>query len=379
MKKKLMVGATAVTLAALALTGCSSRSTSGSSSSTGSGSGASSSTGAGAAIPKGSRIGVALPAKTSQNWVLAGADFTKSLTSAGFVPDVQYANANSPVPDQQQQVSAMITKKDKVIIIGAADGSQLGSQLTAAKAAGITVIAWDRLLTNTKNVDYYVAFNNFHVGELQGQALLDGLAKKGKKPYNIELFAGSPDDSNAKIFFNGAMSVLQPKIKDGTLKVVSGQTDFSKVDTQGWLPQNAQSRMTNLLTAHYAKTKLDGVLSPNDTLGRAILTATKAAGKPNPIVTGQDSETASIPLIMNGTQYSTIYKDTNEEASAAVKVVQDLASGTKPANAVIDAKQNNNGVKVVPAVELTPVLVTKANAVQAYANNPTLEALAKKG
>lgn len=369
MKKKLMVGAAAVTLAALALTGCSSRSSSSGSSS-----------GAAAAIPKGSRIGVALPAKTSQNWVLAGADFTSSLTAAGFVPDVQYANANSPVPDQQQQVSAMVTKKDKVIIIGAADGSQLGSQLAAAKAAGIKIIAWDRLLTNTKNVDYYVAFNNYHVGELQGQALLDGLAKlKGKAPYNIELFAGSPDDSNAKIFFNGAMSVLTPKINDGTLKVVSGQKTFSQVDTQGWLPQNAQTRMTNLLTAHYAKTKLDGVLSPNDTLGRAILTATKAAGKPNPVVTGQDSETASIPLIMNGTQYSTIYKNTNEEAAAAVTVVKALAAGKKPANVVIDPKQNNNGVKVVPAVELTPILVTKANAVAAYAGNPTLEALAKKG
>ena len=369
MKKKLIVGATAITLTALALTGCSSRnSTSGST------------PGGADAIPKGSRIGVALPAKTSQNWVLAGADFTSSLKAAGFVPDVQYANANSPVPDQQSQVSAMITKKDKVIIIGAADGSQLGSQLTAAKSAGITIIAWDRLLTNTKNVDYYVAFNNYHVGELQGQALLDGLGKlKGKGPYNIELFAGSPDDSNAKIFFNGAMSVLTPKIADGTLKVLSGQKTFSQVDTQGWLPQNAQTRMTNLLTAHYAKAKLDGVLSPNDTLGRAILTATKAAGKPNPVVTGQDSETASIPLIMNGTQYSTIYKDTNEEASAAVKVVQSLAKGQKPAGVVVDAKQNNNGVKVVPAVELNPVLVTKENAVSAYANNPTLEALAKQG
>lgn len=370
MKKKLIVGVTAVTLAAFALTGCSARTATP----------AASGSGAAAAIPAGSTIGVALPAKTSQNWVLAGQAFTDSITKAGFKADVQYANANSPVPDQQQQISAMTTKGDKVIIIGAADGSQLGTQVAAAKKAGITVIAWDRLITNTPNVDYYVAFNNFHVGELQGQALLDGLKKlKGDGPYNIELFAGSPDDSNAKIFFNGAISVLQPKIDDGTLKVVSGQTTFEKVDTQGWLPQNAQSRMTNLLTANYSNTKLDGVLSPNDTLGRAILTATKAAGKPNPVVTGQDSETASIPLVMDGTQYSTIYKDTNLEASAAVKLVQELAAGDEPSNVVEDAKQNNNGSKVVPAVELDPVLVTKDNAVEAYANNPTLLALAQKG
>jgi putative multiple sugar transport system substrate-binding protein len=369
MKKKLIVGATAVTLAALALTGCSARSTAP----------AASGSAAGATIPKGSTIGVALPAKTSQNWVLAGQDFTESITKAGYKADVQYAPASNTVPGQQQQITAMTTKGDKVIVIGAADGSQLGSQVSAAKKAGITVIAWDRLITNTPNVDYYVAFNNYHVGELQGQALLDGLKAKGKAPYNVELFAGSPDDSNAKIFFNGAMSVLQPKIDDGTLKVVSGQKSFTEVDTQGWLPANAQARATNLLTKYYSKTNLDGVLSPNDTLARGILTAVKAAGKSNPVITGQDSETASIPLIMQGTQYSTIYKDTNLEANAAVKLVQEIAAGKKPTGVVNDPKQNNNGKKVVPAVELTPVLVTKDNAVKAYANNPTLEALAKKG
>jgi putative multiple sugar transport system substrate-binding protein len=369
MKKKLIVGATAVALTAFALTGCSARSTSSASGSAGA-----------ASIPKGATIGVALPAKTSQNWVLAGQDFTDSIGKAGYKADVQYAPASNTVPGQQQQVSAMVTKGDKVIIIGAADGSQLGSQVAAAKKAGIIVIAWDRLITNTANVDYYVAFNNYHVGELQAQALLDGLkAKKSTGPYNVELFAGSPDDSNAKIFFDGAMSVLTPKINDGTLKVVSGQKDFTAVDTQGWLPQNAQARATNLLTKYYSKTSLDGVLSPNDTLARGILTAVKAAGKSNPVITGQDSETASIPLIMNGTQYSTIYKDTNLEAQAAVDLVKEVAAGKKPSNVVNDPKQNNNGKKVVPAVELSPVLVTKANAVEAYANNPTLEALAKKG
>ncbi|MBK0296284.1 substrate-binding domain-containing protein [Bacillus sp. S34] len=119
----------------------------------------------------------------------------------------------------------------------------------------------------------------------------------------------------------------ESKRENGTVKVVSGQTSFSKVTTQGWLAQNAQSRMTDILTKSYTSTELDGVLSPNDTLARAILTATKAAGKPNPIVTGQDSETASIPLIMNGTQYSTIYKNTTEEAQAAIDLVADLADG----------------------------------------------------
>jgi putative multiple sugar transport system substrate-binding protein len=367
MRKKYIVGIAALTAAAaLTLSGCST----GRTGSTSSDSGSSSS------VPKGSLIGVALPAKTSQNWVLAGDDFKKSIEAAGFKADIQYADASSPVPSQQSEINSMLTKGAKVVIIGAADGSQLGTQVQTAKKDGAVVIAWDRNILNTKNVDYYVAFNNFHVGELQAQALLDGLKKeKGSGPYNVELFAGSPDDANAKVFFDGAMSVLQPKIDDGTLKVTSGQTDFQKVVTQGWLAQNAQKRMTDLITGYYAKgTKLDGVLSPNDTLARAILQATKSAGLPNPVVTGQDSETDSIPLIMNGTQYSTIYKDTKLEAQAAIDLVSTLSKGDKPKT--VNDKVNNNGVITVPAVELSPVLVTKDNAVEAYKNNPDLEKLA---
>jgi putative multiple sugar transport system substrate-binding protein len=370
MRKKYLLGVAALAAAtALTLTGCSTGRTA-----AGSGDDAS------ATIAKGSLIGVAMPAKTSQNWVLAGAAFEKSISDAGFKADIQYADASSPVPSQQAEINSMVTKGAKVIIIGAADGSQLTTQVAAAKKAGAVVIAWDRNILNTKDVDYYVAFNNFHVGELQGQALLDGLGKlKGSKPYNVELFAGSPDDANAKVFFDGAMSVLQPKIADGTIKVVSGQTDFQKVVTQGWLAQNAQKRMTDLITANYAKgTKLDGVLSPNDTLARAILQATKSAGLPNPVVTGQDSETDSIPLIMNGTQYSTIYKDTNLEAQAAIDVVSTLAKGDKP-KTIDDDKNNDNGSFIVPAVELSPVLVTKDNAVDAYKNNADLEKLATAG
>ncbi|ROQ17772.1 monosaccharide ABC transporter substrate-binding protein (CUT2 family) [Curtobacterium sp. PhB172] len=368
MRKKIVAGLSLALIAGLALSGCSSR---GSSDDAGSGSSTT--------IKKGDLIGVALPAKTSQNWVLAGAAFKKSIEDAGFKADIQYANAGNPVPDQQSQISGMITKGAKAVIIGAADGSQLTAQVKSAKSSGAVVIAWDRNILNTTNVDYYVAFNNFKVGQLQAEALLKGLKeKKGDGPYNVELFAGSADDANATVFFNGAMDVLQPKIDDGTIKIVSGQTTFQKVQTKGWLAQNAQSRMTDLLSQYYSgSTKLDGVLSPNDTLARAILTATKAAGKENPVVTGQDSETASIPLIMQGTQYSTIYKNTTEEAQAAIDLVSDLADGKTPKTT--KDKNNDNGKKIVPAVELTPILVTKDNAVEAYKGNDALEELAKKG
>ncbi|WP_022899815.1 sugar-binding protein [Humibacter albus] len=366
MRKKLLIGLTAVALAGLALTGCSSRGDSSS---------------ADSAIKKGDTVGVALPAKTSQNWVLAKASFQKALKDAGFKADVQYASASNTVADQQNQIQSMVTKGDKVIIIAAQDGSQLSTQAAQAKKSGATVIAWDRNILNTKNVDFYVAFNNYKVGQLQAQALLDGMkAKKANGPYNIEIFAGANTDANATVFYNGAMSVLKPLIDKGELKVPSGQTSFQQVQTDNWDPKNSQTRMTNIITKTYSNgTQLDGVLSPNDTLGRSIITAAQQAGLAVPIVTGQDSETASIPLIMKGVQYSTIYKNTDEEAKGAVDLITDLANGKKkPAGVDYKDKTNAyNGKITVPYKALTPILVTKDNAVEAYSNNPTLEKLAK--
>ena len=352
-------------VAALALAGCGRADDS----STGS-----SSSGGGDKFPKDSLIGVALPQKTSENWVLAENLFKTDLAGAGFKADVQFANGG--VSEQQNQISAMVTKGAKVIVVGAIDGSQLGTQLKAAKDSGATVIAYDRLVKNTAAVDYYVAYDNFKVGELQGQALLDGMAKKKPNgPYNIELFAGSPDDANAQVFFDGAMKVLQPKIDDGTLKVTSGQKDFNQVVTQGWKAENAQKRMDTLLAANYTSAALDGVLSPNDTLARAIITSVKAAGKPVPIVTGQDSEVESVKSIMAGEQYSTINKDTRNLVKETIAMVTALQKGQAPT--VNDTKSYNNGVKVVPANLLPPVIVTKENAAEAYANDPTLAPLTK--
>lgn len=260
--------------------------------------------------------------------------------------------------------------------MGAIDGAQLGTQLKQAKDSGATIIAYDRLLLNTENVDYYVAYDNFKVGELQGQALLDGMkAKKPSGPYNIELFAGSPDDANAKVFFDGAMSVLKPKIDDGTLKVVSGQTSFEQAVTQGWKAENAQRRADTLLTGSYGTASLDGVLSPNDTLARAVLTSVKAAGKPLPIITGQDSEVESVKSIMAGEQYSTINKDTRKLVEHAITMVKDIQAGKTPE--INDDKSYNNTVKTVPAYLLDPVIVTKENVKTAYVDDPVLGPITK--
>jgi len=364
MRKIALATVAVAAAAALALSGCSS-SRSGSDSS-----------GAASGFDKNATIGVALPTKTSENWVLAGGLFEDGLKEAGFKDDVQYAGG-SGVSDQQSQIQSMITNGAKVIIIGAVDGGQLAAQAKAAHDAGATVIAYDRLILNTNDVDYYVAYDNEKVGELQGQALLDGMKAKfpDKKNFNIELFSGSPDDANSAVFFNGAMKVLQPKIDDGTLKVVSGQTEIKQTSTQGWLPANAQTRMDNLLAKNYASTELDGVLSPNDTLARAIITSVKGAGKPVPIVTGQDSEAESVKSIMAGEQYSTINKDTRNLVKQAITMVKDLQQGKKPE--INDDKSYDNGKKVVPAFLLKPVIVTKENAAEAYANDPTLEPLTK--
>ncbi|MET8250535.1 sugar-binding protein [Micromonospora sp. NPDC005197] len=323
-----------------------------------------------------SLIGVALPAKTSENWVLAGDLFTNGLKEAGFQGDVQYAGASTTVADQQAQITAMVTKGAKVIVIGATDAAQLSTQVAAAHQAGVKVIAYDRLIKNTPDLDYYVAFDNFKVGQLQGQALLDGMkAKKPNGPYNIELFSGSPDDNNAGVFFDGAMSVLKPEIDKGTVVVASGQKDVKQTAIQGWKAEGAQARMDQLLTSTYGGKTLDGVLSPNDTLARAILTSVKGAGKPIPVVTGQDSEVESVKSIVAGEQYMTINKDTRNLVKETINMVKALQAGNAPQ--VNDTKSYNNGSKVVDTFLLPPVAVTKANAAEAYANDPKLAPLTK--
>jgi putative multiple sugar transport system substrate-binding protein len=361
MKKNLRTLSVVAFVGALALTGC--------------GRDAAETGGEGAAasgFAKDASIGIALPQKTSENWVLAEKLFQDGLSEAGYKGDVQFANGG--VTEQQNQISAMVTKGAKVIVVGAIDGSQIGTQVKAAKDSGATVIAYDRLIKNTGAVDYYVAYDNFKVGELQGTALLEGMAKKKPKgPYNIELFAGSPDDANAQVFFDGAMSILQPKIDDGTLKVVSGQTKFNQVVTQGWKAENAQKRADTLLSANYDKAELHGVLSPNDTLARAVISSVRGAGKDIPVITGQDSEVESVKSIMKGQQYSTINKDTRNLVKATLEMINALQAGDKPT--VNDTESYDNGVKVVPANLLEPVIVTKENAKEAYKDDPTLSPL----
>jgi putative multiple sugar transport system substrate-binding protein len=316
-------------------------------------------------------IGVAMPTKSSEHWIADGNNVKKQLEAKGYKVDLQYAEDD--VPTQVNQIDDMISQGADVLIVASIDGTALTSQLAAAKAAGIPVIAYDRLLRNSANLDLYASFDNFKVGVAQGTSLLTGLglvdakgaptAKAG--PLNIELFAGSPDDNSATYDFKGAMSVLKPLIDKGTLVVKSKQTDFQTVATLGWDPSMAQARLENVLTSTYSSgDKLAGVLSPYDGISIGILGALKGAGYgtaglPFPVVTGQDAEASSVKSIIAGEQYSTVYKDTRALAKVTVAMVDALLTGAKPV--VNDTRSYDNGVKVVPSYLLPIELVTKDN------------------
>ncbi|MGZ6733974.1 MAG: substrate-binding domain-containing protein, partial [Nocardioides sp.] len=216
-------------------------------------------------------IGVAMPTKSSERWIADGNNIKKQLEDAGYKVDLQYAEDD--IPTQVSQVENMVTKGEKMLVIAAIDGTALGDVLDTAEASDIPVIAYDRLIRDSDTIDYYATFDNEKVGELQAQSLLDGLATRGKGPYNVELFGGSPDDNNATFFWNGAMKVLQPKIDDGTLKIVSGQTKFTQAAILRWDPATAQNRMADLLTKSYTTATVDGVLSPYDGLSLGIIAA----------------------------------------------------------------------------------------------------------
>ncbi|WP_232668144.1 multiple monosaccharide ABC transporter substrate-binding protein [Pseudonocardia sp. TRM90224] len=338
------------------------------------GSGAGGGGGAGtSAQPQDLLVGVSMPTQTSERWIADGNSVKQQLEKAGYKVDLQYAGDD--IPTQSQQVDQMITQGADLLVIAAIDGTALSSQLQAAAGAKIPVIAYDRLIRDSEHVDFYVTFDNFQVGVAQANALLTGLGllkEDGSKgtatgPFTIELFAGSLDDNNATFFFKGAMSVLQPLLDNGTLVVKSNQKSIEQGAILRWQQETAQRRMEDLLTSSYNDgTKLQGVLSPYDGISRGIITALQNAGygtaqNPMPVVTGQDAEIASVKLIADGVQNSTIFKDTRLLAEQAVVAGQAFLGGTQPkAN---DTTTYDNGVKVVPSF-LLPVETVYADTIK---------------
>ncbi|WP_442961066.1 multiple monosaccharide ABC transporter substrate-binding protein [Pseudarthrobacter sp. J64] len=322
------------------------------------------------AAPGDSVVGISMPTQTSERWIADGANVEKSLKDLGYKTDLQFANDD--IPTQVSQIENMLTKGAKALIIAAIDGTTLTDVLAKAKEQNVKVIAYDRLINGTPNVDFYTTFDNYTVGVQQATSLLTGLGlvdasgKKveGKGPFNVELFAGSPDDNNANFFWDGAMDTLQPYLDAGTLKVPSGQTKFEQAAILRWQAPVAQKRMEDILTSAYSSgTKLDGVLSPYDGLSIGIISALTSTGGYStgslPVVTGQDAEKGSAKSILAGEQYSTIFKDTRKLGAQAVKMVDDVLKGNEPE--VNDTETYNNKIKVVPAYLLESVIITKDN------------------
>ncbi len=309
-------------------------------------------------------IGIAMPTKSSARWISDGNSMVEQFKAAGYGTDLQYAE--NDIPNQLAQIENMITKGDKVLVVAAIDGTTLSNALENAKAAGITVIAYDRLIRDTEAVDYYATFDNFKVGVQQASSLVQCLKDRfpDTKPWNVELFGGSPDDNNAFFFYDGAMSVLQPMIDSGEIAIPSGQMGMDKVGTLRWDGAVAQSRMDNLLSANYGDKTLNGALSPYDGLSIGILSSVKGVGYGSgdlkmPCVTGQDAEVPSVKSILADEQYSTIFKDTRNLAGVTVKMVDAILSGGQPE--INDTTTYNNGVKVVPSFLLESQPVDKSN------------------
>jgi putative multiple sugar transport system substrate-binding protein len=312
----------------------------------------------------GGTVGIAMPTQSSERWIADGDNMVNQFEEAGYETDLQYGEDS--IETQVSQIENMISQGVNLLVIAAIDGASLGNALQQAADANIPVVAYDRLLMETENVDCYASFDNERVGELQGQYIADelGLEDKPDETFNIELFAGDPDDNNTRYFFQGAMSVLQPYIDSGQLEVLSGQTELNQITTVRWNGAEAQDRMDDLLTANYGSERVDAVLSPYDGISLGILASVQAVGygtesQPYPVITGQDAEVASVKSIINGGQTQTVFKDTRDLAAQAVSMGEALLDGKEcEAN---DTETYDNGVKVVPSYLLKPVSLDAGN------------------
>ncbi len=307
------------------------------------------------------KVGVAMPTNSLQRWNQDGENMKLQLEKAGYEVDLQFAN--NDVATQVSQLENMILGGVEVLVIASIDGSALGTVLQTARDNNIKVIAYDRMLTDTPNVDYYATFDNYKVGTIQGLFLEEKLdLKNAPGPFNFELFAGSPDDSNARYFHGGAWDILKPYYDAGKIIVKSGQVDFEKIAILGWGTKDAQARMDNLLTGYADGTKLDAVLSPNDSLALGITNSLQAAGytlENFPIVTGQDCDVTNTKNIILGYQAMSVFKDTRTLAAQVVKMVEAILKGEEvPVN---DTETYDNGVFVIPSFLCDPVFADKDN------------------
>ena len=312
-------------------------------------------------------VGISMPTRSLERWINDGEGLKEKLEGDGCTVDLQYADNKT---DQQiSQIQNQVAGGAKILVVAAIDGQTLGPALEDAKSQDATVIAYDRLINGTEAVDYYATFDNYKVGQLQGQYIEEqlGLADGEKGPFTMEPFAGSPDDNNAGFFFAGAWDVLQPYVESGKLVVPSGKSpasndDWASIGIQGWASDKAQSEMDNRLSSFYTgDQKVDVVLSPNDSLAIGIEASLKSAGyapgADYPVITGQDADKANVKAILADEQSMTVWKDTRTLGDRVFQMVQSIVAGDEPE--VNDTETYDNGEKVVPSYLLEPQVVVK--------------------
>lgn len=319
----------------------------------------------------GIQVGIVLPTKDEPRWLQDQAQFESILGDAGFTNQVLFSQGSSAT--EKTNVETLVSQGIDVLIICAQDGAAAAAAVEAAKAEGVTVIAYDRLITGTDAVDYYVTFDSFSVGAAQGQYLVDNAPAGSGIP--LYLYAGAATDNNAFIFFEGAWSVLQPKIADGTFVIANSSEAVGLQDkaeltrdeeaaiigqiTTDWDFNVAKSKAEAHLTAASADMKGDVlVLGPNDGTARSIADVFATDKDVSSyVVTGQDAEIASVQYVIDGKQSMTVFKDTRTLAADSVAMAVSILNGETPAT---DTTYNNEA-KDVPAKQTNIVVVTKDN------------------
>ena len=320
-------------------------------------------------------VGIAMPTKTLERWNRDGSYLEKQFKDKGY--DVSLKFSDNKIDQQVKDIEGLIADDVDLLVIAAIDGESLTKVLDDAKEEDIPVISYDRLIRNTEAVTYYVSFDNYRVGELQGQFVEEklGLAS-GAGPFNIEFTAGDPADNNAGFFFNGAFDTLKKYIDGGQLVIKSGQNTFEQVATKSWDTATAMTRFQNILGSNYSSDKLDVALCSNDStalgVAQAIETDYNLDNKADIIVTGQDGDEANLKNMVDGKQTMTVYKAVANEAVATLDLGEKLLKGEKPDAKLIDdagwkfsckydTDSYDNGKKKVPSYLLEPTVVTKEN------------------
>lgn len=295
--------------------------------------------------------------ESAEIWHRNGFALNEALEKDGFLVDLNFART---AEQQSEQLRRAAGEKPAAIIVGAVDPAPLADGLAAARAGGIPVIAFDRLLTGTENVDYYVAYDAREIGRTQARAIEAALRLKETAGADaIELFAGDPRDNNAHLFYAGAMEILQPYLDAGRLVVPSGETAFDRAVTAAWLPEGAEARMARLLESFYADGRaLSAVLAPNDRLAGGIRRALEAQYRGAwPYLTGLDADPEAVRAIAAGRQGMTVDKPSAPLVRECLRLVRALGGGKAeaPSAAV------HNGVKDVPALLCAPVRIDASN------------------